>query len=119
MNKLNTYVPTKELCLEMVNSSLALSKILSNTLYIWGGAGVQLRTDNASLTIPAPTLQEMLQVLRAYGATLTQDDKVTLHISNWIMTICIGDEPVRNYNIVSLEEMAIACIELMRGIGAK
>ena len=116
VDKLSELVPNKELCLEMCKIPV-LNKMFFGTLYIWGAAGVQLRenqTGDVVLTIPAPTLQEMLQLLRVYNATITFEDNIEMFIGKgWYLTLAIGEEPVAVYKITSVEEMARACITLM------
>lgn len=114
MNQLNNCVPSKEKCDAMCNVP-ALMKMFSNTLYIWGGAGVQLRTNSSCLAVPAPTLQEMLGLIRAYDATLNEEEGKIL-INGWYLTLIIGKEPVRCYNITILDEMAEACTTLVAAL---
>lgn len=54
MNKLEKFVPSKSFCVEMMGIP-ALKKLLSDTLYIWGAAGVQFR-GGSEIAISAPTL---------------------------------------------------------------
>jgi hypothetical protein len=114
MGNLDEFVPNKDLCLEMCEIPV-LYKMFSETLYIWGAAGVQLR-HGSELAIPAPTLQEMLQLLRTYNATITFEDEIEMFVKGWYLTLAIGEEPVAVYNITSVDEMARACITLMSAL---
>lgn len=61
----------------------------------------------------------MQQLLRAYSATLTSKDRYRVSINDWYLTLIIDIQSVRCYHIDSSDEMALACIELMKGLGVK
>ena len=114
MNRLDKFVPSRERCLKMVEIP-ALNQLLKDTFYIWGAAGVQMRT-GSYLAIPAPMLQEMQQLLKSYDATMEESGRFIMTISGWIMTVIIDNRPIRCYHIDNLDEMALACIELVKGL---
>ena len=117
MGNLENFVPDREVCLEMIEIPL-LMKLFGNSMFIWinipDSPFVWFR-EGGSLCIPAPTIQEMHQLLRAYGATI-ELDKGKLFLTDWYMTLIIGSKPAMVYNISDVNEMARACIELITAV---